>query len=167
MAVNRFISEHIPQMSKRRDFNAFDQWGRMWLLQIEKATFQAAGAIEACFTDPMNTPMKYLSVPEGRLNTIVIDYPQWIRDLEQANREYDDRAADVAHQLYGEGFARALKRRPPELLRIIGRERPMDPEIVRKAMDGDRVLLGLEPAPAPVAPTPKAPRRRKAEAVTP
>lgn len=153
-----------PQMSKRKDMNATDQWGRKWLVQIQKETMQPCGAIEACFTDPLGTPMQYLSVPEGNLNTILIDYPRWIRDLETAHREYEDRAADLAHQMYGDQFERALKRRPRELVRIIG-PAPLEVERVKLAAAGDRGWLGLEPLPVPV-PAPKRARRR-AEPVAP
>lgn len=151
-----------PQM--RRSYNVTDQWGRMWLISVEKSTGHPCGSIDPCFTDPLGTPMKYMRIPDDRPYTVVIDYAQWIADLNQANVEYDANRCDVGRQLYGERFDES-KKPSAELMRIIGKP-PRGVDEVERAAAGDRTLLGLSPDASGTthltdAPAPKAKRATK------
>ena len=131
------------QPKMRRNYNVIDQWGRKWLVSVEKSTGQPCGGIDACFTDPLGTPPQYLALDPENPRLLTIDYARWIGDLNQAAVEYDVLKTDVGRQLYGERFNPA-KAPTPEMMRIIGKP-PRAVDQIERAAAGDRELLGLPP----------------------
>jgi|SRR6267378_400356 len=138
------------QPTRRRNYNVKDQWGRLWLVSIEKETGHPTGAIEACFTDPLATPQQYLEIDEEMPRLLNIRYDRWIADQNAAVRDWEARRDDIGRALYGERY-NPLKKVTRELERIVGKE-PRAVGDIERAAAGDRPMLGLEPLPAKVAP---------------
>lgn len=131
------------QPTRRRNYNVLDQWGRKWLVSVEKETGHTCGAIEPCFQDPLSTPMKYLTIHEEMPRELVIRYDQWIADQNQAMLEWEARRDDIGRALYGERY-NPSKKVTRELERIVGKQ-PRPASVIEKAAAGDRALLGLAP----------------------
>lgn len=130
------------QATDRRNVVNTDRFGRQWVLAIEISTGDPTGLISPCFNDPLQTPMKYLSVPQDAPRTLTIDFGRWIRDLREAETEYLNQLHEDGIRLYGEKYDAS---QPPTKLMIqrVGPP-PIDWRNVEKAMNGDRTPLGLE-----------------------
>ena len=131
------------QPTRRRNYNVKDQWGRKWLVSIEKETGHPTGAIESCFTDPLGTPQQYLEIDEEMPRQLNIRYDRWIADQNAAVRDWEARRDDIGRALYGERYNPA-KKITRELERIVGKE-PRPVGDIEKAAAGDKGLLGLVP----------------------
>lgn len=92
------------QPERRRSFNNIDQFGREWLVTIEIDTGHPTGTLNPCFDDDVQTPQKYLSVPDESPRTIIVDWQRWVLDLQEAEREYRKHFDMIGMQLYGDGF---------------------------------------------------------------
>jgi len=131
------------QPTRRRNYNVKDQWGRKWLVSIEKETGHPTGAIEACFTDPLATPQQYLEIDEEMPRQLTIRYDRWIADQNAAMRDWEARRDDIGRALYGERYNPA-KKITRELERIVGKQ-PRSVGDIERAAAGDKTLLGLVP----------------------
>ena len=129
------------QAEQRQSFNKPDQWGRSWLISIEKATGDPTGQIlPAGWSDPINTPQKYLLVPRHQAS-ISVDYKPWIEDMKAADREYRQQLNQIGHRLYGEKFD--ARKKPTQHMTDEAGPPPVDWKRIQKAADGDQELLGL------------------------
>lgn len=149
------------QPTRRRNYNVKDQWGRKWLVSIEKETGHPTGAIESCFTDPLATPQQYLEIDEEMPRQLNIRYDRWIADQNAAMHEWEARRDDIGRALYGERYNPA-KKITRELERIVGKQ-PRPVGDIERAAAGDKVLLdlvSLEPKPVPSAPAASQAQRR-------
>lgn len=134
---------HGSQASMRRSYNVTDQHGRKWLAVREKNS-DGACYFTPCFTDELATPVKYLSIPDERPYTVVIDYDAWIADLEGAHRDRETRRFEIGRALYSDRFDPEAAD-PRELMTALG-PKPVDPEVIRAKRDGKKA--------APKAPKP-------------
>lgn len=129
------------QPGRRRSYNVRDQWGRKWLAIVERETADPVTMIP-CFTDALQTPLKYIVIPKDAPYTCEILYEPWIVELREASQKYRDRREEVTRALHGD--AANLKLPPTrEIMRIIGKP-PIEVKRVLAAAAGDRKALGLK-----------------------
>ncbi len=130
------------QADQRQSFNKPDQWGRSWLISIEKATGDPTGQIlPAGWSDPINTPQKYLRVPRHQA-TMSVEYEPWIADMKAADRDYRQQLNVIGHRLYGEKFD--ARKKPTQHMLDYAGPPPVDWREIERAANGDRELLGLK-----------------------
>lgn len=128
------------QPGRRRSYNVRDQWGRRWLAVVERETGDPV-TMTPCFTDPLNTPLKFMRIPSEAPYTCEIDYDGWIAELDAGARVYEDRRQEVTRALHGD--AADLDKKPTrEIMRIIGRP-PISVKRVKAAAAGNPRELGL------------------------
>lgn len=130
----------LTQPGRRRCYNVRDQWGRKWLAVVEIKTGDPITMVP-CFTDALQTPLKYITIPKDAPNTCEIDYAPWIDELVVAREVYENRREDITRALHGD---MADLDKPPtrEIMRIIGKQ-PIAVERVQLAAAGDRKALGI------------------------
>lgn len=135
------MSTERTQPQFRRNYNVHDQWGRMWLVSVEKETGDLTGNPEACFTDPLGTPVKYMRIDPDRPYRLKIDYAAWLRDAHAAHADYQAAKEDTGRLLYGSTF-KATKEPTNEMKRIIGIP-PTPVANIERAAAGDAEMLGI------------------------
>ncbi len=136
------------QPQYRRDYNATDQWGRLWLVTIEHKTGGVVGIpTPAGWSDPLHIPSRYLELDRQNPNRIIVHYQRWHDDLQQAWKDWEQRYREEGMARYGEKFD-AEERPTPFMLSLVGPP-PMDPMLPLKAMQGDPQYLGITPKPRP------------------
>lgn len=135
-----------------------DQHGREWSCQLSTETLHPASPLTPVGWKapyPMLVPpAKYLGMGRA-FGTVEIDYDQWLRDIHEGRRAYDEQVMEWARRLYGGAALQAIKAGDPDLRRVAG-PGPMSPEFVRAMKAGvSKWALGL-PHPSGVPyPTPK------------
>lgn len=131
----------LTQPGRRRTYNVRDQWGRKWLAIVETKTGDPVTMVP-CFTDALQTPLRFISIPKDAPNTCEIDYAPWIDELIAAAEVYVNRREDITRALHGDA---ADLDKPPtrEIMRIIGKP-PIDVARVELAAAGDRKALGIK-----------------------
>lgn len=134
--------ETKTQADQRRSFNVADQHGRIWLLSIEKETGDPTGSIQPCFDAPIIPPQKYLKLTGELDRRLEIDYDHWIRDLQNAHRDYVARLHEAGRLLYGDAY-NAERAAKPAQLQMVG-EPPLEVATIEALAAGDVKLLGLE-----------------------
>lgn len=83
------MAREKTQADFRKMHNATDQWGREYLVTIEIASGDPTGPINQNYTDPLNTPQKYLRVPRHAPYTVEIDYSLWVAELKERNADWE------------------------------------------------------------------------------
>lgn len=142
------VESTTTQPDYRRSYNATDDWGRSWLVCVETKTGDLTGIpIAAGWSDPINTPPKYLYMDRNDPKRIVVDYEGWALELEAAWKEWQTRYEELGYERFGEKFNPGEKP-APYLQRLIGPP-PLDPSIPRAAAAGSTGFLGVIPKPRP------------------
>lgn len=153
MTSSWFSRQGNAQAEMRHTFTARDQHGRPWMVVLEKKPMSPC-YVTANFTvpDPRLVPPTHVLVfPPDLPSTITIDYDRWLGEVTEAWRDRRKRRIEVERKLYGQRAGAPDSEPSEEVLDIIGPE-PLDPELVRRCMKGDRVLLGLPPKPETLTP---------------
>jgi len=139
------------QADQRKDLNAKDQFGRLWLLTIEIATGDPCGQIDSAgWEDPLRTPLKYKIVPKNEFGqqafgSLFIDFDRWIRDQEGHLKQWTDRVYEIATVKFPSGFDHKTILDDPYIATRLTGPRPWPSlEVLRMAKAGHRKLLGLE-----------------------
>lgn len=83
------MAREKTQADFRKMHNATDIWGREYLVTIEIASGDPTGPINQNFTDPLNTPQKYIHIPRNAPYTAVTDYALWIAELKERGDEWE------------------------------------------------------------------------------
>jgi hypothetical protein len=145
MSSSWFATQGNHQAEMRHSFTARDQHGRPWMVVLEKKPMSPC-YVTANFTVPdsrLVPPTHVLTFPADLPSTITIDYERWLTETTEMWRERRKRRIEVERKLYGQR-ANPDSEASEEVLDIVGPE-PLDPELVRRCMNGDRELLGLAP----------------------
>ena len=143
----------ITQPSQRRSLNPRDQFGRLWHTNIEIATGDATGGIiPAGWSDPLNTPTHYIRVPrtddgQMQLGTVEVDFPRWIHDHEAEEERWFTQLYQNAHSIYKTLDQSEVKNLVHDkyMTDITGPKPFPSVEVLKKAQQGYRPFLGLEP----------------------
>lgn len=154
--------QEVDQARYRRSQQMRDQFGRRWAAVVEIATGDPVGPISPVgFTDPLQTPMKYLTVPRDSNGLVVpgrlrVDFEQWIKDLEDGDRDWMVDLHDKARQLYSvvtPDQARNLVNdpyvtkevgdRPGKRFMHLARDGENVADIIKRAVALDPELLGM------------------------
>ena len=132
------------QKDMRRAFNADDQWGRKWYVQIEKDTGDPC-YLTPCFTDPLRTPTQFVR-PEANASRLNIDYGRWLTQIRESRTDWERQLDETGMRLYGDAYnaSQARKNMRREHRQMVG-DGPLEPQLVERARDGDKELLGLMP----------------------
>jgi len=146
------------QKDYRRDFNAPDQYGRLWLATIEIATGDPTGMIEpAGWIDPLHTPQKYLTIRNAMAFAhsgapVHVDLDRWARDQQVHDEEWKRSFFAIGQKVYQNRFDAKDELRKigtpdeDEYLMSLAGPRPWPSvEVLLKARAGHRKLLGLDP----------------------
>lgn len=153
-----------PDQSRfRQSVTYHDQHGRPWIAIIDTQSRGSEGLprISPCtplqpkdWTAPLDVPQKYLTIPEGTLGRVEIDYQAWYDDAVAGEREREDIIRVAAMAMYGQQSAAAIKNPPPELVAYVGRG-PIPSTFIRAARAENRWVLGLPQENGQPYPTPK------------
>ena len=140
------------QAKQRRGVRLEDQFGRWWGTSIEKTTGDPCSGIAPWggWTDPLNTPNAYLRVPKhedgmpipGKLR---VAFPEWIASVRGSEDDWDMAIQQAGKETYKITTREERLDWPNDpVLQGVAGPRPYPPvEILEKARDGDRQLLGL------------------------
>lgn len=139
------------QADQRRDFNATDQFGRLWLVAIEVSTGDPCGQVDvAGWSDPLNTPQKYIRVSNafgiraGNQSPVHVDFEAWVRDQQDAEAEWKRSYYSIGQKVYQNKF-NPKDFEDEYLLSLAGPKPWPSAEALLRARAGHRKLLGLEP----------------------
>ena len=137
----------VPSTDQRRK-RAYaiytDQHGRAWGAPIENKSGDPCGNLEPQFSAPLLIEDKYITI-NSRMRQIRIRYADKIRDIVEANNEWDTQMRAYARKEYGDKAGEAMKNPPPGLLDLVG-PRPLERrEPIEAAMQGNKWILGLSP----------------------
>jgi len=146
------MAEIVTQQNMRMDRNARDQFGRLWLMSVEKKTNQPCGGIDSAgWSDPLKTPQKYLKVPKnefGQFDSTRLDVrdKEWIIEQERAEREWRRSLLEIAQQKSPGGFTVETVEQNEWFMMLAG-PKPWPSSAALKAafIDLRPGLLGLEP----------------------
>ena len=146
------IPTNAPSQSdKRMDLNAEDQFGRAWLLTIEKATGDPTGQItQAGWDDPLHTPQVYLKVPRNRFGQpahghIEVTFARWITESKADLGIWVQRLYQCAQKFYPSGFDPKTIHEDPLVAQAAGPQ-PWPPiPVLEAASKGHQGFLGLAP----------------------
>lgn len=108
------------QGQRRRAYNALDEFGRKWLVNVEIATGDLCGAAIACFDEGKDAiPPKYLDLDPANPRAIRIDWALWLADADEGARSWDEQKDVVGQQLYSENYDET-KAPTQRMLRLLG-----------------------------------------------
>jgi hypothetical protein len=131
------------QPDRIRSMNLKDQFGRLWLVDIDIKTGGRTGLPHpAGWEDPIQTPPLYIQLARDGQSVVVL-YEKWARDLTQAHAEWQQKYQELGYARYGDQFDET-KPPSPMMARAIG-PRPLDPEIPQQAALGNIKMLGVAP----------------------
>lgn len=151
--------DSLPDQAESRTTATYrDPHGREWLTVIDTRarTVGKVARLAPCVpfipkgwnapAPALVPPQKYLTIPDGSLGVVTVDYEAWLTDLRESARGWKKNLHTAAVQLYGQQAAAAIQAPPPELLAAVGR--PPIPEEFIRAMRGGKSawVLGLAPA---------------------
>lgn len=140
------------QGQRRRAYNALDEFGRKWLVNVEIATGDLCGAAIACFDEGvLPIPPKYVGLDPNNPRTIAIDWTLWYADADEGARSWDEQKDIVGQQLYSENYDET-KAPTQRMLRLLG-PRPVGadrPRMLRARLAKE--AKGLRPGAEPAAP---------------
>jgi len=153
--ANTMGKQPINQRDQRRDLNPHDQFGRMWLAQIEKETMDLCGIVHAAgWQDPLRTPQKYLGVGEdeySQRNPMILKVKavEWIRDIEDAEGEWTRQLYSIGRTVSKHNFNPKTAHEDEYLLEVVGPKPWPSSETLKRAFNLkdpiSRVLLGFHP----------------------
>lgn len=132
------------QRAKRAYALYTDQHGRPWGAVIENKTGDPCGPLEPQFQAPMMPNDKYITI-NSRQRKVFIRYEEILKDIEDADNDWDTQLRDWARKTYGTAAPAAIKNPPPELLDIVGPKPRERKEPWEAAMQGNKWMLGLSP----------------------
>jgi hypothetical protein len=129
---------------------AEDQFGRPWSYQIEIATGDPTGLINAAgWHDPLRTPQKYLKPKNAfgmQAGSFMVDFPTWITDHVRAMGDWQQQLMRVAQLKYPGGISPEDAEQNPWLAILTGPKPWPSVEALKAAMQGDTALLGWDRA---------------------
>jgi hypothetical protein len=134
------------QADQRRAQVMRDQHGREWSGSIEIKSGYPSGVVFPQFAVPRHElvpPQKYLKYPENQPGRVVIDYADWIKDLDDALVSYETRKIQFANAIPGGAQS-------PQLPQLMG-PKPMSSVPVKAMQQGNKWALGLSPIKPPEA----------------
>lgn len=135
---------NTDQRAKRAYAIYTDQHGRAWGAPIENKTGDPCGNFEPQFSAPLRLEDKYIAF-NSRMRRITIRYADKIRDLVEAQNEWDTQMRAYARKEYGDKAGEAMKNPPPGLLDLVGPKPHERREPIEAAMQGNKWVLGLSP----------------------
>ena len=133
----------LSQWERRRNHEMVDQHGREWETTLDFIANGPCGPINPKFDAPLRVHTKYLRFQPNKASLLIIDYDQWITDVEIAWKDWDQRLYDDAILLFGTAGPKMYKERAPELLRHTG-PHPEHVELIKAAKAGNKWVLGLK-----------------------
>jgi hypothetical protein len=123
-----------------------DQHGRPWHAEIEKDSGYPTGPVRPRFRVPQKAllpPQKYLVFNAENPARLTVNYDLWIKDLETANREWEENRILMGVSMHGTAFD-ANGKTPIELLVLLG-PKPMSAAPVLAMKQGNKWALGEVP----------------------
>jgi hypothetical protein len=132
------------QADQRRNQIMTDQHGRRWFAVIEKASGYPTGKVLPQFRVPhrqLVPPTKYLEFQADDPAHVRIKYDEWIRDMEAANRVWDQDRIRLGRLVHGSAFD-PNGPTPMELLILLG-PRPLSPLPIVAMKQENRWCLGF------------------------
>lgn len=138
------IGSNFSQQHQRRYLRAIDQHGRRWGVNIEIRTGAPVGNWDFYFVPPhsMLVPSaQYLRRDDARPNRVWIDYDAIIRDMRQAQKEWDTESQRLMRKRHPQGDIRSLPL-DDYVTQQLG-HRPGPVEIWVACKQGNRYALGL------------------------
>lgn len=142
--------EAKTQRDTRTYIDAVDQHGRPWGYEAERKTMHPTCQMFQCgWTDPLNTPQKYIEVPVGKggrpkYGELRINWDQWIADQREATRQRINTAYQLATDFYGNAVGQMDFMKDPKVLREAGPPPWPSVEALESARDGMLALLGYD-----------------------
>lgn len=79
------MAQITSQADQRRAVKYTDQHGRRWFAEVEKSTGQPCIPLQPEFVAPIVPPRKYVKTDPEIPGRVVINYPAWIKDLQEAD----------------------------------------------------------------------------------
>ena len=133
-----------------------DDHDREWSCQISIESMEPCTPMSPSdFRTPhpyLTPPGKYLRTSRGRLGRLSIDYDQWLTDVSEARREWDNWLRECAVSMYKGAAMAMIQAQDSDLMKMAG-PAPMSPEFILAMKSGEsRWVLGQLPKGAP---TPK------------
>lgn len=92
------------QYDQRRFQKYTDQHGRAWTAWIETRSGAPCTPVTPSFASPIVPPQTYIRLVPDEPGKVFIDYPRWIAELRQADKEWQRRCHEVGIQLYKDQF---------------------------------------------------------------
>jgi hypothetical protein len=138
----------VPSTDQRRKRSYAiytDQHGRTWGAVIENKTGDPAGPLEPQFSAPLRPADKYITVNSAR-RQVIIRYADIIRDIVDANSEWETQLRAYARRSYGSEAPKAIANPPADLLDMVGPKPRETREPWEAAMQGNKWILGLSTA---------------------
>ena len=142
------IGGDIPPTDQRmkRHYALYnDQHGRQWGANCENKTGDPCGNLEPQFVAPLRPLDKYITI-NGRRRQVVIRYAEIIRDIVEAENDWDTEMRSYARKAYGMKAGEAIANPPPDLLDMVGPRPNERREPWEAAMQGNKWALGLSTA---------------------
>ena len=149
--------KELTQAARRRSFNAMDQFGRLWLANIEVASGAACSPlVPAGWTDPLRTPAKYLKLRnafaiQAAGSPVTVDFDRWIADMEGPDGksglqgEWKLRLYEIGRENNKVSFNPVEAETNEYYLHLAGPKPWPSAAVLRMAKAGHRELLGLAP----------------------
>lgn len=135
---------NTDQRAKRAYATYTDQHSRVWGATIENKTGDPCGPLEPQFQAPLMPNDKYIRI-NSRQRRVFIDYEAILKDIEDADNDWDGQLRDWARKTYGTEAPKAIQNPPPELLDIVGPKPRERKEPWEAAMQGNKWMLGESP----------------------
>jgi hypothetical protein len=150
------MPHEMNQKDWRDDINVRDQYGRLWLVALEKhpdggGSHMPTGQITpAGWQDPLHTPQEYISVPKGEFgqydrNKLIVDLKRWVTYQQRKVQEWRSEAIRKGRRLYKNAFTPSMIEDDEVLREEVGPAPWPAVAAIQRAARGDRELLGLRP----------------------
>lgn len=144
--------EFKTQRETRTFIDATDQHGRPWGYKAEKKTMHPTCTMNTIgWTDPLETPQKYITVPVGRsgrpkYGELAVEWDRWIADQREAERQRWNTAYQIAIDLFGNAVGDRDWQHDPKVVKESGPPPWPSVEALEAARDGLLSLLGYDRA---------------------
>lgn len=135
------IGTNYSQQHQRRYLRCVDQHGRRWGVNVEIRNNSPTGNWEWYFISPWVPGAKYLKHTMDRPNRVFIDYDAIIKEMREAQKEYDVEVSRAMRKRYREGDW-ASRPVDQDIMDKFGqRPGPVEPWVACK--QGNKYALGL------------------------
>lgn len=152
------MTQEMNQQNWRHNANIPDEFGRIWLVNLDKrpdgggSWGLASPPMPVGWTDPLRTPAQYIDQPVGvggrtdpNKLRVLPGLQKWVATQKRHEADWKQRAFMVAQRLFGTAAHQMIQSEDETLMLEVGPKPFPSSTVIQAAINGHKGFLGLAP----------------------